>query len=184
MTSDVKKPDLLTKGQWPFWRFLITGTLAYGIWYFFYEFYIKPSTAFDEWIIDLLVSGANGLLQALGFTMHAFADGVWRTHLAIEGSKGVTVGAPCDGIVLFALFTVFILAYPGPVRRKFWFIPFGLIVIHLLNTFRIAALTWIVYYNEAWLDFNHDYTFTIFVYAVVFGLWYWWVNKLSSRPTS
>ena len=29
------------------------------------------------------------------------------------------------------------------------------------------------------LDFNHDYTFTIIVYAFVFMLWYIWIQRFS-----
>lgn len=177
---DAKSPDFFSSRTSPFWRFIIRGALLYTVWYFLYEFYIKPHTHFDEWVISLLTTGATHFLDALGFTMKEFADGRWRTHMAIDGSVGVTVGAPCDGIVLFALFTIFVLSYPGAAKHKWWFIPLGLIVIHVLNTLRIAALTWIVFYNEAWLDFNHDYTFTIFVYAVVFCLWYVWVTRFAN----
>jgi hypothetical protein len=43
----------------------------------------------------------------------------------------------------------------------------------------VAALAIIVDINPEWLDFNHDYTFTILVYAAVFALWYLWIEKFS-----
>jgi exosortase/archaeosortase family protein len=55
----------------------------------------------------------------------------------------------------------------------------GLIIIHFLNVARVVGLALIVHYNEAWLSFNHDYTFTLVVYGVVFGLWWFWINKFS-----
>jgi exosortase family protein XrtF len=160
---------------------VLTGAVLYTAWYLSYEFVLKPQTHLDESIIDLLTKGSDALLNIFGFETKVFDDGIWRTHVAIQGSKGVTVGAPCDGLVLFALFTVFVISYPGPWKHRLWFIPVGLAVIQLLNTCRIAALAWIVHYNEAWLAFNHDYTFTVFVYGVVFGFWYIWVNRFSNQ---
>jgi hypothetical protein len=37
----------------------------------------------------------------------------------------------------------------------------------------------VVHWNENWLSFNHDYTFTLIVYSFVFLLWWIWVNKFS-----
>jgi hypothetical protein len=48
-----------------------------------------------------------------------------------------------------------------------------------LNVLRIVALAIIMSVNEEWLAFNHDYTFTILVYAYVFALWMIWVQRFS-----
>ena len=77
----------------------------------------------------------------------------------------MTIGAPCDGVVLYALFIFFILAFPGSVKHKLWFIPLGALSVFYLNVLRIVGLAIIMDINEEWLAFNHDYTFTIIVYA-------------------
>jgi exosortase/archaeosortase family protein len=73
---------------------------------------------------------------------------------------------------LFAVFTLFLLAYPGPWRHKAWFIAFGLLTIHVINVLRIAALCIIVTIDYELLNFNHDYTFYVIVYGWVFLLWW------------
>lgn len=164
----------------PFFRFLLTAVLLYLVWYSVYEYYIKPDSALDEWIIHQIVMMSRGFLELIGFELVPYVDApLYRDQLAIEGSIGVVVGAPCDGIVLFGLFIVFVLSFPGPWKHKLWFIPAGLIAIHLINVLRVAALAIIVHWNEEWMAFNHDYTFTIIVYAFVFFLWYIWVNRFS-----
>ena len=162
-------------------RFLVVFGGAYLLWYFLYDFYLKPKTTFDERVIDNLVVLSEFELKALGFSLIQYDDGQFKNHIGIEGSKGVTIGASCDGIVLFALFTIFILAFQGPRRHKFWFIPAGILAIHLVNSFRVTALAWIVHVDEKWLAFNHDYTFTIIVYSLVFFAWYVWVKKFAAR---
>ena len=59
----------------------------------------------------------------------------------------------------------------------------GIGLIHALNVSRVVALALIVVYAPDQLDFHHSYTFTLFVYGVVFLLWilrikiYKWIKK-------
>lgn len=95
--------------------------------------------------------------------------------------NGVWVGDACNGFILFALFAIFVAAYPGPLKRKLWFIPAGILGIHLINAIRVAILTIIAEKSPESLTFNHNYTFTALVYAFVFWLWYVWASKLSVK---
>jgi exosortase family protein XrtF len=122
------------------------------------------------------------LLALLGYEVipqGLYGEGI-RTA-GIDGSHGVWVGDSCNGLTLFALFAGFVFAFPGPVIKKLWFIPAGLVAIHLLNVLRVTALALIQYYAPQYLEFNHTYTFTIIVYGFVFALWYLWATKLSLR---
>jgi exosortase/archaeosortase family protein len=102
----------------------------------------------------------------------------------MEGSVGVIVGPPCNGLALFALFIAFMLSFPGPIKHKLWYIPAGIIAIHVINVLRVLALVALVNWKEEWLEFNHDYTFTILVYLFVFFLWYLWIKKFSPLNSS
>ena len=64
-------------------------------------------------------------------------------------------------------------------KKKLWFIPLGIFIVHTANAIRIAALTIISAENPKALDFNHNITFQVIVYGLIFLLWYWWVQKLS-----
>lgn len=162
----------------PIVKFILLGTILYLGWYFFYELYLLPNTHFDEYLVNFLVEASEKGLQTLGFELRTFNDGEFKNHLAVINTAGVTIGAPCDGMILMALFVIFVVAFPGSWKNRMWFIPMGLILIQFFNIVRIISLALIVYWNEAYLSFNHDYTFTVFVYLVVFGLWWWW-SKLN-----
>ena len=97
-----------------------------------------------------------------------------RDRVGVAGHAGVQIGAPCDGVALFALFAIFILAFPGPILRKAWFIPAGIALLHLANVVRVIVLARIQATSPEWLEFNHDYTFTVLIYGLVFALWYFW----------
>lgn len=164
----------------PLVKFSAFASGLYLIWYVLYEFLLKHKTNFDNLVIDNLVFISRKMLNILGYTYLEDKDLLYEDVVQISGSlNGVTVGAPCDGIVLLALFTVFIIAFPGPWKHKAWFLPLGLISIHVINAIRITSLAIIAHVKIEWLQFNHDYTFTILVYAYVFALWMIWVYKFS-----
>jgi exosortase family protein XrtF len=164
----------------PVLRFLLLGTIAYLAWYIAYEFWLKPNSNIDAWVIQRIINGTRFVLTLFGYELLESIQNVgFENRVGIQGSSGVIVGAPCDGLVLFALFAAFILAYPGRWKHKAWYLPVGILGIHAINVARVAALAIIVNINPNWLAFNHDYTFTILVYSFVFLLWYIWVQRFS-----
>src|SRR5690606_9841133 len=92
-------------------------------------------------------------------------------HMGIEGTLGVVIGNPCDGLSLFILFSAFLIVFEGKWWFKAIFIIVGIVLIHFLNVVRVIALAVIVKYSPESLDFHHSYTFTLFVYLCIFLLW-------------
>lgn len=169
----------------PFYRFILLFIGLYATWYAAYEFLIKPEGSFDDWIISLIVDHARSAFGWLGVTLEQNAEGLMASNwIAVEGSVGVIVGPPCNGLALFALFIAFMLSFPGPIKHKAWYIPTGILAIHVINVLRVLALVALVNWKEEWLEFNHDYTFTILVYLFVFLLWYLWIKKFSPLNSS
>jgi exosortase family protein XrtF len=178
----------MLKKYWndPLYRFLTKAVFLYAIWYVLYDLFLHPQGALDMAVIKNLESLSRGVLDLLGFSTieESQVDNI-RT-IGIDGTHGVWIGDPCNGLTLFALFTGFLLAYPGPIKHKLWFLPVGLLAIHLINVVRIIGLALIVYYfpDPEVLDFNHTYTFTIFVYSFVFLLWWVWATKFAPTQKS
>ena len=164
----------------PYFRFTFLAVILYVVWYAIYEAWLHPSGIWDRIIINNLVSVSDGILRLLGYQTlpEGNIDDTYRIA-GIDGTSGVWIGDPCNGFSLFALFLIFMLTYPGPWKHKAWYIPLGLIGIHLINALRIAILAIIVDVNIDWLYFNHNYTFNIVVYSFVFILWYIWAKKFA-----
>jgi len=161
-------------------RFILTSFFLFISWFFIYDFWLHPSGSVDTFIINIIVHNSDWLLKLIGYeTIPTSLFGESIRTVGIDGSHGVWIGDPCNGLTLFALFSGFVLAYPGPIKNKLWFIPFGIITIHVLNVLRVTGLAMIQYFSPDYLEFNHTYTFTIIVYSYVFYLWYLWSNKLS-----
>jgi exosortase family protein XrtF len=158
-------------------KFILTASVVYLFCYLIYELVIKKYTLIDEYIIRIIIENTDDILRRLDFKTFKTTELNDFQIIGIHGSIGVWVGKACDAISLFIVFSVFILAFPGNQRDKWWFVPFGILTIHILNVIRVVGLTIITYYAPEWLEFNHTYAFTFLVYSYILLLWIWWVNK-------
>ena len=161
-------------------RFLIVAGTMYLAWFFGYEQWLALDGRLDAALCAHLNRSGVAVLQATGF-----AAAVSPTNpflLLMNGQPSVIVGVPCNGLVLYALFAGFVVAFPGPWQRKLWFIPLGIGLIWLLNVLRVTALALNFHYAHQSVDFNHHYTFTFIVYAFIFGLWMLWARRLAVKP--
>jgi len=164
-----------------FVRFIATAGLLYFLLYLIYQFVIKRYTYYDQRFIGSIISGADAVLHTLGFVTFKVLQDRDMQVIGIDGSNGVWVGSNCNAITLFTLFAVFIIAYPGEQKNKWWFILAGIAAIHILNILRVVALALIAKSYPTHLDFNHTYTFTIIVYGFIFMLWMIWVNRFATK---
>jgi exosortase family protein XrtF len=167
-----------------FARFLLLSCSLYLVLYLIYQFVVKRYSYYDQRFISSIINSADDVLHKLGYkTFKVLLDRDMQV-IGIDGSNGVWVGSNCNAIMLFSLFSVFIIAYPGNQKNKLWFVPLGIVVIHVLNILRVAALAIIANINPFYLDFNHTYTFTFLIYAFIFLLWIIWVNRFADQKKS
>lgn len=164
-----------------FVKFILTAGLLYLVLYLVYQFVIKRYTYYDQKFIGSLIEAADVVLNAIGYKTFKVLQDRDMQVIGIDGSNGVWVGSNCNAITLFALFAVFIIAYPGNQKNKFWYIPSGIVAIHVLNILRVVALALTANYFPDYLNFNHTYTFTFMVYAFIFLLWMIWVNRFAEN---
>lgn len=165
----------------PILRFFLTAGLLYAGWYLLYDLVIHPARTFDLAVIDSIMSVSGAMLRMLGYELLPEPDFDLNRYIGVQGGSHLWIGDPCNGVGLFAVFTIFILAYPGPVKHKVWYIALGLLSIHLINCLRVVALCLITTIDYELLTFNHDYTFYVIVYSWVFLLWYIWIKRYSTR---
>ncbi len=169
----------------PLARFLIIALSTYVAWLIVYEAIMpemKVKDDFDARISRIAADSGSAVLNLFGFNSFRMEEGEYiivGIHEEDSDSSGVHIGPQCNGVSLFALFLIYVLAFPGPWKKKAWFIPLGVLAIHLINSIRIALLAYIQKDYPEYLDLNHNYTFQIIVYGFVFFLWYLWTSRLS-----
>ncbi len=174
--------------NWPYYikpiRFLLLGIAMYIAWVFLYELVIKPSGWIDPWLTRHLALASQWILSAVGIDVENQIIDRGNLILSQAGRTLVHIDYVCDGLELYVIFLIFIVAFPGPWKKKLWFIPTGFLVIFLVNLLRVVGLIMISIHSPSSLAFNHKYTFTMLVYAVIFGLWYFWVRKFSVKTST
>lgn len=163
--------------------FVSKAVLLYLLWFITYDLYLAPAGKVDAWLNHRVAADGITLLNLAGYHGSTI-PGIDQTIMCLDNREILGVGNPCNGLELFVLFTGFILCFPGKLKMKAWFIPLGILLIHLVNVIRAAALVLIQKFSPQHLDFNHHYTFTIVVYAVIFLLWMLWVNRFSAFNTT
>lgn len=87
----------------------------------------------------------------------------------------------CNGLNVMIIFISFLIAYGNISKRMLWFIPTGLLLIHLFNLLRIILLFHVTLSMPDFLYFSHKYLFTAFIYIAVFLSWALWIFKVNDK---
>ena len=91
-----------------------------------------------------------------------------------ENNRFVEISSGCSGLKPTLQLIVLFVFFPGPVKKKIWYIPMGIVILHLINIFRIISLAIIIMeYPRIWI-FAHDWVFRPFFYIAIFVLWWIW----------
>jgi exosortase/archaeosortase family protein len=164
------------------WRFgLLCGAFIL-LWFLGTAYGLGGDSALDDALCHQLAAASAWGLRAAGWA--ATTDVVQPRLLVLNGQPSVIVGAPCDGLVLYALLAGFVLAYPGPARRRLWFIPLGIVALWLLNIIRIIALALNHQYSPETFEFDHHYAFNTVAYAALGGLWLLWTRQAGAAAAA
>lgn len=168
-------------------KFIILFIPSILLWFTFYSYLYKINNLLDinidflshfSFILSKQANLILGLFKLTAIT-EVQGDMVVSKLINYEYSHGVWIGEPCNGIKVFGLFSIFIICFKGKWYNKLWFIPSGILIIHFFNIIRIASLTYISAINPYWLNFNHNITFQLIIYALMSLIWYVWIKKFS-----
>lgn len=161
-------------------RFLIKGGSLFLCWRIFRKWMILHGqyTHFTEVWAKVYLKIARFVLSLFAYdTTICFPDRkLWLTN----ASEAIVVAYDCLGVNLLFIFMIFIVAYPGSIKRKAWFIPLGIAIIFLLNSLRMAALTIVVAKHPDQMDLYHHFIFQAVIYLCIFALW-WWFSNLDKK---
>lgn len=164
------KPTILFLSK--FLALYLTLNLMYGL---FIDHYAPAPDPVTRWVSEQ----STGLLQLFGSDV-SFSDDQTKPAIGILNGERVVLSVfeGCNGINVVIIFLSFLLAYGRPSRKLLWFIPLGLLLIHLTNLGRISLLYGVTIHLPGFMYFAHKYLFTAIIYIVVFALWYLWLNKM------
>lgn len=104
-----------------------------------------------------------------------------KTTLYFPNNGYIAVNGSCSGLKQFYQWIFLMVLFPGPWKKKLWFIPLGLLVIHLTNIFRIVVLSIILMNWPDYWQASHDWLLRPFFYVVIFALWMVWEEKFRNK---
>lgn len=159
-------------------NFLLVFILAFFVLSICYDFYLNNSGEEVDGMSAFVAQQAADLLQFMGYKASIINPmGDKSSHLLIDGLARVKVIEGCNGLAVMILFVAFLLAFPGKLKTKLWYISVGLLLIYFFNVVRIATLGWTVFrFANAGYSIYKE-MFTVSIYFLVLLLWYFWVNK-------
>jgi exosortase family protein XrtF len=150
----------------------LAGNLLYGL--YITNFYPRPDP-----VTNIVTNQTAFLLTACGWPVTTYPSDKKPTTSIVYDRKGVlAVYEGCNGLNTMIIFLAFVFAFGKWTNKILWFIPVGLLIIHLANLARIGLLFFVSQYRPSYMYFTHKYLFTAVLYVVVFLLWVWWVRKL------
>jgi len=154
----------------------ITGNLVYG-------FYVSVHGNRPDEITSLVADQSTWILNNIfGYYINATPNATEPTVSLKTGEHVVlNVFEGCNGINVFIVFAAFIVAFNGNTKKSLWFIPLGILVLHVSNLLRIIFLYWTALNFHRYFYYVHKYIFTGVIYAVVFALWIIWMYQLNER---
>ena len=114
--------------------------------------------------------------NVLRYTIQSFDN-----TLFFENNGYVAVEGSCSGLKQFYQWTVLMILFPGPWKKKLWYIPTGILIIHIVNIFRIVTLSVVVVHWPQQWHFIHEWILRPFFYVVIFGMWVYWVERMVNR---
>lgn len=160
-------------------RFLglyLVGNVLYGFFVTAYEPQADPVTEF-------VTKQTVYVLNLAGWSTESYYHQTSAVvSIVFENKAIVSVYEGCNGINIMIIFVAFLISFGPITRRLSWFLPLGLLMIHLGNLTRIALLFLVSLKMPDYLYFSHKYLFTVSIYAVVLLLWVVWVRNASFTP--
>ncbi len=169
----MKFPRIKISAQY---RFAIRAVSLIILWKALYWGFILPFTSLNPWLTNKVGASAAGVFNWLGAS--SSFDGL---YLYVSNTKSVLIGDPCNGLELFVLFIGFIVITPGKWIHKIVYGFLGLSILFFVNVVRVYLLGFNYLKSPATFEFNHKYTYLLFVYAIIGVLWFLWIEVINKK---
>ena len=160
----------------PAFRFLFIFLGLYLVGNILYGLTVKSYAPLADPMTRSVAVQTSMLLNVAGYTTNTSVNPIGPTVFLNKGTNRVlTIFEGCNGLNVEIVFVAFILAFSGSRKKMFWFIPTGLLIIHMANLARIALLFFVAENFSNYFYYVHKYFFTAAIYVIVCLLWWWWI---------
>lgn len=150
-----------------------------GIWLVFflaYQFYLNQFSGNVDFFTKMISNQSKYLLNATGYeTVTKDFPSHETVQFYINGKIATRMVEGCNAISVMIMFLAFTFAfYKG--AKTFYYTFSGIVILYILNLFRIYILNIIVIDFPEFTKPAHDYFFPAIIYGGVVLLWLIWIN--------
>lgn len=129
------------------------------------------------------------IIENMARQIHFVVTKIFRIEAAVGGDLILGLSAPmglqvvwgCCGLKQSLEFLFSVLLCPGGGRKKLWYIPLGLLILHCFNVLRLAVVFYFTGYGPETGELVH-YAFKWLYNGCIFLLWLVWAEFLYARP--
>lgn len=100
------------------------------------------------------------------------------TTMWFSNNGFITINKSCSGLKQQYQWVLLMIFFPGPWRKKLWFIPTGMLIMYTVNILRILILSGTLLYLPQYWHFAHDWILRPGFYIVIFGMWVYWEKRI------
>ncbi|MET4083601.1 exosortase/archaeosortase family protein [Pedobacter sp. UYP30] len=140
----------------------------------FYNSYISDHFNYIQGLKSALIKPAASIIRLFGFyVIYNYQD-----VMVVNGPQ-LRINYSCLGLGVMSFLTAFVLSFPSTWKSTFKMLVIGLVVIYILNIFRIAGLGILLgFFKSQRHNFTyHHEIFNVLVYLCVFGMLYIWIGR-------
>jgi exosortase/archaeosortase family protein len=144
------------------------------LWYINLNFFplTEPVNYIRSFLISWVFKGSVFICsRILGLKISTLPD-----HSLIVNIVQISLPLSASGLKQMIQFIVLMLIIPGSWKNKSWFIPIGIVMIHLTNIFRIICMVIIAIHWPKQLHYAHDNYLRMLLYVVIFIMYIIWVE--------
>ncbi len=140
----------------------------------FYNEFMANHFDYIQALRTALIIPAVWIIKLFGF--YAIHN---ETDVMVVSGPLLRINYACLGIGVMSFLVAFVIAFPAKLKAKWKLLVFGLIMVYLLNVFRIAGLGILLgLFKSQRNNFTyHHEVFNIIVYICIFILLYYWIKK-------
>lgn len=158
---------------WVLLRFL-------GIWlllFLLYQWYLNQFSGNIDGFTKIISDQSAFLLNFTGYeTVTKDFPSHETVQFYINGKVATRMVEGCNAVSVMIMFFAFVFAFYKGVKT-FYFAFSGIVLLYILNLFRIYVLNVIVVDFPALTKPAHDYFLPTIIYGGVVVLWLLWINK-------
>lgn len=160
-----------------------------GIWlalFLCYQWYLNQFSGRVDIFTKIISNQSVALLNSTGYPTETKDFDLHETVMFyIFGKPATRMVEGCNAISVMILFSAFVFAFYKGIKT-FFYVFISLVILYILNLFRIYLINVIVVELPSWVKYAHDYLFPAIIYGGVVVLWLVWINRfvIAVKPLS